>query len=56
VHIHGKRDYVLPMRYTNPDHIVEGGGHILSLSHPRDVNAFITKAIESADTDCSEYL
>jgi pimeloyl-ACP methyl ester carboxylesterase len=49
-HIHGKRDHVLPMRYTNPDHVVEDGGHILSLSHPRDVNAFITDVIESAWT------
>jgi pimeloyl-ACP methyl ester carboxylesterase len=51
VHIHGKRDHVLPMRYTNPDHVVLDGGHILSLSHPRDVNEFIAKVIESADTE-----
>lgn len=51
VHIHGKRDHVLPMRYTNPDHVVLDGGHVLSLSNPREVNAVIAKVIESADMD-----
>ena len=44
-HIHGDRDYVLPMRYTKPDAVVNGGGHVISLTHPTDVNAFIHSTI-----------
>jgi pimeloyl-ACP methyl ester carboxylesterase len=44
-HIHGERDFVLPMRYTKPDAVVVGGGHVISLTHPTDVNAFICGTI-----------
>ncbi|EMI18239.1 hypothetical protein RMSM_04843 [Rhodopirellula maiorica SM1] len=44
-HIHGDRDRVLPMRYTQPDTVVAGGGHVISLTHPADVNKFIRSAI-----------
>lgn len=53
-HIHGKRDFVLPARYTTPDTLIDGGGHIISLSHPDNVNEFIrdvmvkTKAVHSS--------
>jgi pimeloyl-ACP methyl ester carboxylesterase len=41
VHVHGSRDFVLPVRCTHPDTIVAGGGHVLSATHPREVNAFL---------------
>jgi pimeloyl-ACP methyl ester carboxylesterase len=44
-HIHGDRDFVLPVRYTNPDTVVNGGGHVISLTHPTDLNAFIQRTI-----------
>ncbi len=44
-HIHGDRDLVLPIRYTKPDVIVHGGGHVISLTHPVAVNEFIRSAI-----------
>ncbi len=50
MHIHGKKDFVLPVRYTNPDQVITDGGHVLSLSHPREVNDLIQRAIESAKT------
>ena len=40
-HIHGDRDSILPIRHTHPDTIVDGGGHVISLTHPSDVNDFI---------------
>lgn len=40
-HLHGDRDWTLPLQSTDPDMVVEGGGHVLSLTHPSDVNAFI---------------
>ena len=44
-HVHGSRDLVLPIRYTKPDTIVAGGGHVISLTHPPEVNAFIQSAM-----------
>jgi len=44
-HIHGGRDFVLPMRYTHPDTTVLGGGHVISLTHPTEVNDFIRSAM-----------
>ncbi|MCO8123219.1 alpha/beta hydrolase [Stieleria sp. TO1_6] len=44
-HIHGDRDFVLPMRHTSPGTVVAGGGHVISLTHPSDVNDFIRRAM-----------
>lgn len=43
--IHGDRDFVLPMRHTNPDTVVHGGGHVISLTHAKEVNSFIRSAM-----------
>ncbi len=43
--VHGDRDYVLPLRYTKPDAVIAGGGHVISLTHPTLVNDFILFAI-----------
>lgn len=40
-HIHGARDLVLPARYTKPNALIARGGHVISLSHSREVNEFI---------------
>ena len=47
-HIHGQRDFVLPIRHTEPDTVVAGGGHLISLTHGEQVNAFIRSAIQQA--------
>ncbi len=44
-HIHGDRDMVLLARLTTPDHLVRGGGHIVSLTHPQEVNEYLTKVL-----------
>jgi pimeloyl-ACP methyl ester carboxylesterase len=44
-HAHGDRDFVLPIRYTKPDTIIHGGGHVISLTHPTAVNDFVHSAI-----------
>lgn len=44
-HVHGDRDCVLPIRYTQPDTVVAGGGHVISLTHSSDVNDFIRSVI-----------
>ena len=48
LHIHGNRDAVLPIRYTTPDTVVAGGGHVISLTHAREVNEFIRSALQRA--------
>jgi pimeloyl-ACP methyl ester carboxylesterase len=48
--IHGTRDRVLPIRRTRPDMIIDGGGHVLTLSHPREVNAFLKRSMQSAQS------
>lgn len=44
--IHGERDRVLPVRYTNPDVVVRGGGHVISLTHASQVNAFLRSCLK----------
>jgi pimeloyl-ACP methyl ester carboxylesterase len=42
--IHGSADRTFPIRYTHPDQIVTGGGHLLTLTHPAEVNEFLACA------------
>jgi pimeloyl-ACP methyl ester carboxylesterase len=42
--IHGDADRTLPIRYTRPDWVVAGGGHLLPLTHPQAVNDFLRHA------------
>ena len=41
--IHGSADRTFRLWYTHPDQIVRGGGHMLTLTHPLDVNGFIAR-------------
>ncbi|MDR2642184.1 MAG: alpha/beta hydrolase [Planctomycetaceae bacterium] len=45
IQIHGNRDMLLPIKLTNPDVIIEGGGHLLALTHPNQVNEIIQNFI-----------
>ena len=42
--IHGDADRTLPIRYTRPDRVVAGGGHLLPLTHAQAVNEFLRRA------------
>ncbi|MGI9472110.1 MAG: alpha/beta fold hydrolase [Rubripirellula sp.] len=44
--IHGTRDHVIPCDVAAMDHVIEGGGHVISLTHAADVNAFLQKSLE----------
>lgn len=49
--IHGTGDRILPIRLTQPDQRVEGGGHIdLSLSHADKVNEFLNQHLVAGET------
>lgn len=43
-HIHGDRDWVIPVAGVKPTQVVHGGAHVLNLSHPDEVNGFLRKA------------
>jgi pimeloyl-ACP methyl ester carboxylesterase len=49
-HIHGRADRLIPARLVEADRIVPGGGHLLTLTHPDEVNAFLQDVIASART------
>lgn len=44
-HIHGDRDNVFPVSCVEPDEIVIGGGHVISMTHAPQVNKFLRKHI-----------
>ena len=50
LHIHGTRDLLLPIRLTNPDVRIQGGGHTLSITHPTEINEllerFVTEVVQ----------
>ncbi|HIF32950.1 MAG: hypothetical protein ABGX07_10820 [Pirellulaceae bacterium] len=45
LHIHGELDRVLPIRCVDPDEVVAGGGHIISMTQGHIVNEFLRKQI-----------
>lgn len=44
-HVHGEKDFVLPVKNTTPDVIVKGGGHLISVSHADEVIRFLAERI-----------
>jgi pimeloyl-ACP methyl ester carboxylesterase len=40
-HVHGARDRMIPLRGVDPDVVVPGAGHLLTLTHAAAVNAFL---------------
>ena len=45
LHVHGTNDWLLPIRRTNPDIRIEGGGHELVLTHPNEINEIIERFV-----------
>ena len=43
--IHGGRDRLIPIRNVEPHETIAGGGHLINLTHARQVNEFIARAI-----------
>lgn len=48
--IHGDADTVFPINRVQPQVVVPGGGHVLPLTHPDEVNAFLTAQMNAAAT------
>ncbi len=43
--IHGRRDLLLPASKVEADEVIPTGGHLINMTHPAEVNAFIGKAL-----------
>jgi pimeloyl-ACP methyl ester carboxylesterase len=44
-HIHGKRDHLIPIQGVEPNQVVKDGGHLINLTHAKEVNEFIKKYV-----------
>ncbi len=42
-HIHGDADKIIPIQRVHPDEVVHGGGHLINLTHAKQVNEFICR-------------
>ena len=51
VHIHGDMDKVFPLQLAKPDHIVAGAGHLIAITHYRQVADLIRQQIESLESE-----
>lgn len=48
-HIHGDHDRLIPIANVEPDHVVPGAGHLPNLTHPEEVNQFLTRIVAVQD-------
>jgi pimeloyl-ACP methyl ester carboxylesterase len=44
--IHGDRDHILPLGRGRADYLVRGAGHLLTVTHAREVNAALREIID----------
>jgi pimeloyl-ACP methyl ester carboxylesterase len=45
--IHGSADRLIPLPCVRRDRVVSGGGHLLPLTHPREVNRFLAEVVSA---------
>jgi pimeloyl-ACP methyl ester carboxylesterase len=46
--IHGACDRLIPCAGQRPDRVIRGGGHLINMTHPRQVNQFILEGLRLA--------
>ena len=46
MHIHGSKDRILPVRFVQCDIAIEGGGHLMVLTHSATLNEIIQHLLE----------
>ena len=44
--IHGEKDPIVSPKLTSPDKIIRGAGHLITLTHPDEVNTFLGKHMQ----------
>ena len=45
IHLHGSKDHLLPIKYTQPDYIINNGGHLMVLNQAKEVNSILEKIL-----------
>jgi pimeloyl-ACP methyl ester carboxylesterase len=45
-HLHGSADRIIPVRRVTPTQVLEGAGHLPSLSHPVETTAFLARTLQ----------
>lgn len=46
VHIHGTTDKILPIKFTQPNYLIKGGGHFMTLNKHSEIKEIIATEIE----------
>ncbi len=46
IHIHGSKDHLLPFRYTQADHCVLNGGHLMVFNRANDINVLLKEILQ----------
>jgi len=47
VHLHGSSDRMLPLKYTHPDFIIKGGGHLMIFNKADEVNRILNEVLKN---------
>jgi pimeloyl-ACP methyl ester carboxylesterase len=50
VHIHGNKDFILPIRYTKPTHVISTAGHAMILTRAEDINIIMQETLITTST------
>lgn len=45
IHIHGTKDEVLPLRRTQPTHIISDGGHLMVMTRAEEINKILLEVL-----------
>ena len=45
VHVHGSKDHMLPLKYTQPDFVIQNGGHLMVLTQADEVNRVLNEVL-----------
>ena len=41
--IHGDQDQTFPIRYARPEVVIQGGGHLIALTHASEIAEIVRK-------------
>lgn len=45
IHLHGSSDRMLPIKYTHPDFVIKGGGHLMIFNKAEEVNKILQQVL-----------
>ena len=45
IHLHGSNDRLLPIKYTHPDFVIKGGGHLMIFNKAEEVNNILQQVL-----------